>query len=50
MCAFLNKKGGHLLLGVIDDGIFEGVEETQIQQLIDRLVSSIYKQSTETFP
>jgi ATP-dependent DNA helicase RecG len=41
ICAFLNRKGGHLLLGVTDDGMVEGVEETQVQQLIDRLVSSM---------
>ena len=25
ICAFLNRKGGHLLLGVNDDGVVEGV-------------------------
>ena len=41
ICAFLNRKGGHLLLGVTDDGTVEGVDEIQVQQLVDRLVSSM---------
>jgi ATP-dependent DNA helicase RecG len=39
ICAFLNRKGGNLLLGVNDDGTVVGVEETEIQNIVDRLVS-----------
>ena len=39
ICAFLNRKGGHLLLGVADNGTIEGVEETQVQRLMGLLVS-----------
>lgn len=41
ICAFLNRKGGHLLLGVTGDGKVEGIEEAHVQRLIDRLVSLI---------
>ena len=39
ICAFLNRKGGHLLLGVADNGTIEGVEKTQVQRLMGLLVS-----------
>ena len=39
ICAFLNRKGGNLLLGVNDNGIVVGVEEAEIQNIVDRLVS-----------
>ncbi len=39
ICAFLNRKGGNLLLGVKDDGTVEGIEEAKIQRIVDRLVS-----------
>lgn len=41
ICAFLNRKGGHLLLGVTDEGMVEGIEDAKVQYLIDRLVSSM---------
>ena len=39
ICAFLNRKGGHLLLGVTDSGTVEGIEEKKVQLLVDRLIS-----------
>lgn len=39
ICAFLNRKGGHLLLGVTDNGTVEGIEKTKVQSLVDRLIS-----------
>ncbi len=35
ICAFLNRNGGHILLGVNDDKILEGVHEESVQKLID---------------
>lgn len=29
ICAFLNRRGGHILLGVKDDKTITGVDETQ---------------------
>jgi ATP-dependent DNA helicase RecG len=31
ICAFLNRKGGHILLGVKDDGTIEGIREDTLQ-------------------
>ncbi len=39
VCAFLNRTGGHLLLGIKDDGTIEGVQEEAIQKLIDDVVT-----------
>jgi ATP-dependent DNA helicase RecG len=39
ICAFLNRKGGHLLLGVTDNGTVEGIEKAKVQSLVDRLIS-----------
>jgi len=33
VCAFLNRKGGHLVLGVQDNGTVIGVEPEQVEQL-----------------
>ncbi|HMH21159.1 MAG TPA: RNA-binding domain-containing protein [Puia sp.] len=38
ICAFLNRKGGHLLLGVKDNGKVEGVVEGCIPEMIHNLV------------
>lgn len=40
VCAFLNRNGRHLLLGVKDDGSVEGVVESDIQKIIDHLITS----------
>ncbi len=39
VCAFLNRTGGHLLLGVKDNGSIEGVDKGSIQKLIDEVVT-----------
>ena len=41
ICAFLNRKGGHILLGVSDDGQIEGVKEDTIQVQLDTLVKDM---------
>lgn len=40
ICAFLNRKGGHLLLGVKNDGTVEGVNEDCVQIIINNIVTS----------
>lgn len=39
ICAFLNRRGGHLLLGVSNSGTIEGVLEDSIQSVIDEVVT-----------
>lgn len=41
VCAFLNRNGGHLLLGVRNDGKILGIEEDSIVFLKDNFVSSM---------
>ena len=33
ICAFLNRRGGHLLLGVKDTGVVDGVSKDSIQEI-----------------
>jgi len=40
ICAFLNRKGGHLLLGVNDKGKPQGVMESCIPTMINNLITS----------
>jgi ATP-dependent DNA helicase RecG len=40
VCAFLNRKGGHLLLGVKDGGTIEGIIEDGIQNIIDNIITN----------
>ena len=40
ICAFLNRQGGHLLLGVEDNGIVSGVEEEAVQMIVDSIVTN----------
>jgi ATP-dependent DNA helicase RecG len=40
ICAFLNRKGGHLFLGVTDDGSVEGVIENRVQNIINNIITS----------
>ena len=40
ICAFLNRQGGHLLLGVNNDGTVEGVIEDCVQGIIDNIVTN----------
>lgn len=40
ICAFLNRRGGHLLLGVRNDGTVEGVIEDCVQDIINNIVTN----------
>ena len=40
VCAFLNRKGGHLLLGVSNQGKVEGVLESEAEKMVDQLVTN----------
>lgn len=39
VCAFLNRNGGHLLLGVDDDGTIIGIDEDSIDKIKDNFVT-----------
>ncbi len=39
VCAFLNRTGGHLFLGVKDDGFITGVQKETVQKLLDDVVT-----------
>lgn len=41
VCAFLNRNGGHLFLGVKDDGTILGIDEDSISKVKDNFVSSM---------
>jgi ATP-dependent DNA helicase RecG len=40
ICAFLNRRGGYLLLGVRDSGEIEGVIESYVPDLINNLITA----------
>ncbi|HEY4336347.1 MAG TPA: RNA-binding domain-containing protein [Puia sp.] len=40
ICAFLNRKGGHLLLGVTNNGQAEGVIESAIPAMVNHIITS----------
>ena len=40
ICAFLNRSGGHLILGVKNDGSVEGVLEISVQDIINNIVTN----------
>ena len=40
ICGFLNRSGGHLILGVQNDGTINGVQEDKVQGIIDGLVTN----------
>ncbi|MCK5906761.1 MAG: putative DNA binding domain-containing protein, partial [Flavobacteriales bacterium] len=40
VCSFLNRNGGHIFLGVDDDGTILGVDEDYIQGMLDSFVTS----------
>jgi len=40
ICGFLNRDGGHLLLGVKDNGTVEGVMEACVQEIVNNIVTS----------
>ena len=37
ICAFLNEKGGHLFLGVDNDGVIEGIKKDSLQEQLKTL-------------
>jgi ATP-dependent DNA helicase RecG len=39
VCAFLNRNGGHIVLGVKDNGKISGVNESKIDKIIDNFVT-----------
>jgi len=39
VCSFLNRKGGHLFLGVDDDGTIPGIEKEAIDDIINNFVT-----------
>ena len=41
ICAFLNRKGGHILLGVKDNGKIDGVNETSIPKILQTLANDL---------
>ena len=40
VCAFLNRKGGHLLLGVKNDGTVSGVIEDCVQDIVNNIITN----------
>lgn len=40
ICGFLNRSGGHLLLGIQNDGTVSGVQEDKVQGIIDGIVTN----------
>lgn len=40
ICAFLNRRGGHLLLGVTNDGKVEGVLESEAPRMVNEIVTN----------
>lgn len=40
ICAFLNRRGGNLLLGVKNDGTVEGVIDGCVQDIINNIVTN----------
>lgn len=40
ICAFLNRRGGHLLLGVMNDGKVEGILEECVQDIVRNIVTN----------
>ena len=41
ICAFLNRNGGNLLLGVTNDGTIEGIDKEKIHRVFDTLVTNL---------
>lgn len=40
ICAFLNRQGGHLLLGIEDDGTVSGVDDDAVQGMLNSIVTN----------
>ena len=41
VCAFLNRNGGHLFLGVRDDGEIIGIKDEEIEKIKKEFVTSL---------
>ncbi len=41
VCAFLNRNGGHIVLGVADDGVVTGIDEELLEQIRAGLVTAL---------
>lgn len=41
ICAFLNRRGGHIVLGANNDGSIEGVSEESLQTQLDTLAKDL---------
>lgn len=41
ICAFLNRNGGNLLLGVTNNGTIEGIDKEKIHKVFDTLVTNL---------
>jgi ATP-dependent DNA helicase RecG len=41
ICAFLNRKGGYILLGVKDNGVVEGIKEDSLQIQLKTLANDM---------
>ena len=39
VCAFLNRNGGHLFLGIDDDGTILGIDEDSVDKIKDNFVT-----------
>ena len=41
ICAFLNRRGGHVVLGAADDGTILGIPEDKVQEQLDTLAKDL---------
>lgn len=41
VCAFLNRSGGHIFLGVTDDGAIVGIDEEEVDKIKKDFVTSV---------
>ena len=41
ICAFLNRKGGHIVLGANDDGVITGIDDDSLQTQLDTLAKDM---------
>jgi ATP-dependent DNA helicase RecG len=47
VCSFANRNGGHLFLGVLDDGHIIGIEEENTVSLMKNFVTSVNTQQNQ---
>ena len=40
ICGFLNRRGGHLILGVTDEGSIEGVVESETDKVVNSIITN----------